>query len=85
MEWRFDGAYGGNLAQMGWVDLGTNTNSLAFNVVLGFGNNENEATQADNGTLSSNLAAVQDTYPEHIICEDLRIAEERASVFVRRY
>ncbi|WP_437627821.1 glycoside hydrolase family 15 protein [Sorangium sp. So ce1151] len=63
MSWRNDLAGGGNVAQMGWIDLGTSAvTSLSFDVVLGFGATETEATTTANATLGSNLATLQTTY-----------------------
>ncbi len=63
MDWSFDGAYGGNVAQMGWIDFSTsNSQSISFDVVLSFGNNETEAMNAANETLNSDLVALEDSY-----------------------
>ena len=46
MSWNFDGAYGGNVAQMGWLDFGTNRgSSVSFDLVLSFGANEQMAME----------------------------------------
>nr|WP_233562011.1 glycoside hydrolase family 15 protein [Sorangium cellulosum] len=63
MSWRNDAASGGNVAQMGWIDLGASAvTSVSFDVVLGFGTTEGEATATANATLGSNLATLQTTY-----------------------
>ncbi len=63
MDWHFEGAFGGNVAQMGWIDLGGSASeSIAFDVVLAFGKNENEAMQAANDTLNSNIAMLESAY-----------------------
>jgi glucoamylase len=63
MDWRFDGARDGNVAQMGWIDFGNSTGaSISFDVVLAFGSNEQEAMDAANATLDSDLAALEKTY-----------------------
>ncbi|XXT35045.1 glycoside hydrolase family 15 protein [Sorangium sp. So ce448] len=63
MTWRNDLASGGNVAQMGWIDLGTSAvTSVSFDVVLGFGATETEAASTANATLGSNLSTLQTTY-----------------------
>ncbi|MGK3993589.1 glycoside hydrolase family 15 protein [Sorangium sp. So ce1024] len=63
MSWRNDLASGGNVAQMGWIDLGASAvTSVSFDVVLAFGASQNEATTTANATLGSNLATLQTTY-----------------------
>ncbi|WP_437760671.1 glycoside hydrolase family 15 protein [Sorangium sp. So ce1389] len=65
MSWRNDLAGGGNVAQMGWVDLGTSAvTSLSFDVVLGFGATETEATTTTNATLNdpAGLSSLRNTY-----------------------
>ncbi|WP_437581509.1 glycoside hydrolase family 15 protein [Sorangium sp. So ce887] len=63
MNWRNDLASGGNVAQMGWIDLGASAvTSLSFDVVLGFGTTETEATTTANATLGSNLTTLRTTY-----------------------
>ncbi|MFW9257623.1 glycoside hydrolase family 15 protein [Nostoc sp. CALU 546] len=63
MDWHYTGAYGGNVAQMGWVDFGnSNASTISFDVVLAFGRNEAEAGSAANGTLNSDLATLENTY-----------------------
>ncbi|WP_437603885.1 glycoside hydrolase family 15 protein [Sorangium sp. So ce590] len=63
MSWRNDLASGGNVAQMGWVDLGASAvTSVSFDVVLGFGATETEATTTANATLGSNLTTLRTTY-----------------------
>ncbi len=44
MDCRYDGAYSGNVAQVGWLDLcNPDTHSVDFDVVLAFGQGETEA------------------------------------------
>jgi glucoamylase len=63
MNWHYEGAFGGNVAQMGWLDFGNTTaSSISFDVVLGFGKNESEAMDVANGTLNSDLVALEGTY-----------------------
>ncbi|WP_437321653.1 glycoside hydrolase family 15 protein [Sorangium sp. So ce385] len=63
MSWRNDLASGGNVAQMGWIDLGTSAvTSVSFDVVLAFGATEAEATTTANATLGSNLTTLRTTY-----------------------
>jgi glucoamylase len=63
MNWQFDAAYGGNVAQMGWLDFGTNSGSSAsFDLVLGFGTNEQMAMNNASATLASDLSLLQSTY-----------------------
>lgn len=63
MSWRNELASGGNVAQMGWIDLGASAvTSVSFDVVLAFGATQNEATNTANATLGSNLATLQTTY-----------------------
>lgn len=63
MNWAYDSATNGNVAQMGWVDFGGSTaTSISFDVVLGFGTTETEAQNAANGTLGSNLATLDSQY-----------------------
>ena len=63
MDWRYDGAYTGNVAQMGWLDLGNpDTQSVDFDVVLAFGQDESEAMDTAIRTLDSDLAAMESAY-----------------------
>ena len=63
MDWHFDGAYGGNVAQMGWLDFGGSTaRTISFDVVLAFGPNEAAAAAAATATLSAGLAALEAAY-----------------------
>ena len=63
MDWSYDRAAGGNVAEMGWVDFGGSTaTSISFDVVLGFGTTEAEAMTAAVGTLGDNLATLEATY-----------------------
>lgn len=59
----YDTASGGNVAQMGWIDFGGSTaTSISFDVVLGFGATEAEATSTANAVLNDNLTTLQSTY-----------------------
>ncbi|MEA5515816.1 glycoside hydrolase family 15 protein [Nodularia sp. UHCC 0506] len=63
MDWYYDQAYEGNVAQMGWLDFGnSNATSISFDVVLGFGTNELDAMNVANATLNSDLVALENTY-----------------------
>ena len=63
MNWNYDSATTGNVAQMGWIDLGTPTaTSASVDVVLGFGATTTEAMNTANATLAANLATMQTTY-----------------------
>ncbi len=65
MDWQYDAAYGGNVAQTGWLDFGTNEGtSIAFDLVLGFGPNEQAAMDNADATLSSDITALENTYTE---------------------
>jgi glucoamylase len=65
MDWHFHSAYGGNVAQIGWLDLGgSDARRISFDVVLAFGQNEAEAMSAADGTLKSNLAALESAYTD---------------------
>ncbi|HTA29223.1 MAG TPA: glycoside hydrolase family 15 protein, partial [Candidatus Cybelea sp.] len=61
----FDAAYGGNVAQMGWLDFGSNNgSSVSFDLVLAFGTNEQMAMDNASATLASDLNALQATYTQ---------------------
>lgn len=63
MDWHYDAAYGGNIAQTGWLDFGTNDGrSVSFNLALGFGKNEQAAMNNAIATLSSDMDAMENTY-----------------------
>ncbi len=63
MDFRFDGAFGGNVAQMGWIETGNSSaTSISFDVVLAFGSNEAEAMSVANATLGSSLNALEQVY-----------------------
>lgn len=63
MHFHFDGAFDGNVVQMGWLDFQNSTASqIEFDVVLSFGGNEAAAMAAADGTLDGNVAALQDQY-----------------------
>ena len=68
MDWAYEKAAGGNVAQMGWIDLGTGgVQTASFDVVIGFGANEAEAIAAACGTMDDDLAAVEKRYTEEWI------------------
>lgn len=63
MDWAYDRALNGNVAQMGWVDFaGSTATSIAFDVVLGFGTTEADAMASAVGTLGDNLATLETQY-----------------------
>jgi glucoamylase len=64
MEWSYPVAGPGNVAQLGWIDLGSEPGaaSVSFDVVLGFGESEAEASQTTLGVLDSDLEALQASY-----------------------
>jgi glucoamylase len=63
MDWQYDAANGGNVAQTGWLDFGTNDGtSVSFDLVIGFGGNEQEAMGNADATLSSDMDALQNSY-----------------------
>ncbi len=65
MDWQFDAAFGGNVAQMGCVDFGSsNGSSVSFDIVLAFGTNEQMAMDNASATLSSDLNLLQTTYTQ---------------------
>ena len=63
MDWKYDSAIGGNVAQMGWVDFGASTaSSIQFDTVLGFGTTESEAAAVAAAALNANMAAMEAAY-----------------------
>ena len=63
MDWQFDGCFGGNVAQMGWIDFGNSTQtSISFDLVLSFGPNEHAAMATADATLDSNLTDAENQY-----------------------
>lgn len=63
MNWSYDSASGGNIAQMGWIDPGRGGASrLTFDVVLAFGATEQHAMNTANATLASDLGAASSLY-----------------------
>ncbi|MDG3493413.1 carbohydrate-binding module family 20 domain-containing protein [Pseudanabaena catenata USMAC16] len=65
MSWQYDGAYQGNVAQMGWVDFSnSNASSISFDVVLGFGSSETDAMNVANATLTSDLGKSEIAYTQ---------------------
>lgn len=77
MTWHYDGAFRGNVAQMGWLNFGNSTaRSIAFDVVLGFGNSEAEAMQHASATLSSDLTALEKTYTDQWIAYTQKLSDQ---------
>ncbi len=63
MDWQYDSAQSGNIAQMGWVDTQSQAGtSVDFDVVLGFGQSQDEALQTAAATLASDLTAAEGAY-----------------------
>ena len=63
MNWTYDSASSGNVAQLGWIDTsGVTASSLSFDLVLAFGATEGEAMDTANAVLGSDLAATQTLY-----------------------
>jgi glucoamylase len=63
MDWNYDTAATGNVAQMGWVDLGAGAgNSIQFDVALGFGQSASEAAATAAAVLDSDTAATETAY-----------------------
>jgi glucoamylase len=63
MSWAYDSAQNGNVAQMGWIDLGAaGAASTSFDLVLAFGAGEASATSTAAEVLGSDLAAAQASY-----------------------
>ncbi|WP_434633659.1 glycoside hydrolase family 15 protein [Chromobacterium sp. CV08] len=65
MNWTYDSASNGNVAQMGWLDLGDPAaSSVSFDVVLGFGKSQGDAIAAASASLGSDLSAAQRRYDD---------------------
>jgi len=65
MDWAYDLASGGNVAQMGWIDLGDKGNSaVTFTSVLSFGTTEGEAIAAATATLTSDIQGMRRRYDD---------------------
>lgn len=63
MNWEYDAACDGNVAQTGWVDFGTNAGTrVAFDLVIGFGPNEETAMDNADATLSSDIGGLERNY-----------------------
>lgn len=63
MDWSYDTAASGNIAQIGWIDLGRSIGrKLSFDVVLAYGASEDEAVGGANAALGSDLAATEALY-----------------------
>ena len=55
MDWTFDQASDGNVAQMGWLDLGDpSASSISFDIILGFGNSLQQALYTANSVQQGN-------------------------------
>lgn len=65
MDWTFERAGNGNVAQMGWLDTANSTGrSVSFDVVLAFGNSRDEAVDGAFVTLGADLARLQQRYDD---------------------
>ena len=65
MDWAYDVASGGNVAQLGWIDLGNAGNSaVTFTAVLAFGTTEAEAIAAATATITSDIQAMRRRYDD---------------------
>jgi glucoamylase len=63
MDWAYDAARGGNVEQLGWLDVGdADGDMISFDVVLGFGRSEAEAAATTTSVLESDLSALQRRY-----------------------
>lgn len=63
MNWTYDTAASGNVAQIGWIDLGPPAaTSVSFDLVLSFGASAADAMATANATLGANLATTQAAY-----------------------
>ncbi len=64
MNWTYESATHGNIAQMAMFDLSpyANSKSVTFNLVLGFGNSDTEAESVAAETLGDNFSTMLSTY-----------------------
>jgi glucoamylase len=64
MNWTYESATNGNIAQMAMLDLNpyANQKSITFNLVLGFGSNDTEAEAMAAATLGDNFSTLLSTY-----------------------
>ncbi len=64
MNWTYESATNGNIAQMAMFDLSpyANEKSVTFNLVLGFGNSDADAEAVAAATLGDNFSALLSTY-----------------------
>ena len=63
LNWTYDSATNGNVAQIGLVDFaGSTATSISFDMVLGFADTPANAMTVANGTLGSNLDTIEATY-----------------------
>jgi glucoamylase len=63
MNWTYDSATNGNVAQMGLVDFANSTaTSFSFDMALGFGTTTADAMTAAVGTLGGNVATTETNY-----------------------
>lgn len=77
MDWHYDNAVGGNVAQIGWVDFGNTTDTkISFDVALAFGNSEQAAMDVANATLNSDLAAVENDYTKEWVAYTAKLSDQ---------
>jgi glucoamylase len=58
MDLHYRAALGGNVEQVGWIDLGTGSGERRFDLVLGFGSTERAAIDTTRATLADDLDAL---------------------------
>lgn len=62
MDWAYPSARGGNVEQLGWLDLGAGASERRFDVVLGFGATEQEAMDTADAVLGADLDGLARRY-----------------------
>jgi glucoamylase len=62
MDFHYRAALGGNVEQLGWIDLGEGGSERRFDLVLGFGPNERAAIDTTRATLADDLDALARRY-----------------------
>jgi glucoamylase len=63
MDWTYDSAHGGNVEQLGWIEIDQGDSDLiSFDIVLGFGTSEAEAVATTASVLGSDRSALQRRY-----------------------
>jgi glucoamylase len=63
MNWTFDAAIGGNVAQMGWIDISSvDSSSVTFSVVLSYAKNETEAVKIASDISNSDIKVIESEY-----------------------